>query len=89
MYKELIDVKLPKVGILYIGFNSEHIYGYTAKEMQEYAYAAVIQERERCAAICDAETNPTGYEQVSTYNSGCFNTAEYLADVIRNRGENK
>ena len=49
--------------------------------------AAVRQERERCAVICDGEINPNPPEVVSTYNSGCYNTAEYLADAIRSQGK--
>ena len=89
MSKELIDVKLPKAGILYIGFNSEQVYGYTAKEMQEYARAAVLEERERCTTIFNTEINPTGYDLTNIHNSSCFITAEYSEGVIRSKGEIK
>ena len=51
--------------------------------------AAVRQEREDCAVICDAESNFELQKLVSQYDAGCFNTAEYLADEIRNQGEAK
>ena len=89
MSKELMDVKLPKVGILYIGANGDEVRGYTAKEMQEYAYAAVLEERERCTTIFNTEINPTGYDLTNIHNSSCFITAEYSEGVIRSKGENK
>ena len=89
MSKELIGIKLPKAGILYIGFNGDQVHGYTAKEMQEYAYTAVLQERERCTTIFNTKISPTGYDLTNIHNSSCFITAEYSEGIIRSKGENK
>jgi hypothetical protein len=45
-------------------------------------------EREACAKLCDAECNPTPNEgHITTYQSGGYITAEYLAAAIRARGQ--
>ena len=45
-------------------------------------------EREACAKLCDAECNPAPNEgHVSSYQAGCYITAEYLAADIRRRGQ--
>jgi hypothetical protein len=44
-------------------------------------------EREACAKLCDAECNPTPNEgNITTYQSGGYIAAEYLASAIRARG---
>ena len=55
-----------------------------------YDFAALIaaDEREACAKLCDAECNPAPNEgHVSSYQAGCYITAEYLAADIRRRGQ--
>jgi len=52
-------------------------------------FAAIVAaaEREACAKLCDAECNPTPNEgNITTYQSGGYITAEYLASAIRARG---
>ena len=45
-------------------------------------------EREACAKVCDAECNPAPYEgHITTYQSGGYIMAEYLASAIRSRGQ--
>jgi hypothetical protein len=45
-------------------------------------------EREECAKVCDAECNPTPNEgNITTYQSGGYIMAEYLASAIRARGQ--
>jgi hypothetical protein len=45
-------------------------------------------EREACAKLCDAECNPTPNEgHITTYQSGGYIIAEYLASAIRSRGQ--
>jgi hypothetical protein len=48
----------------------------------------VASEREACAKVCDAECNPTPHEgHITTYQSGGYIMAEYLASAIRARGQ--
>ena len=48
----------------------------------------VAAEREACAKVCDAECNPTPHEgHITTYQSGGYIMAEYLASAIRARGQ--
>lgn len=49
---------------------------------------AVAAEREACAALCDAHTNPNEdpLMPVGQYEGGCYITAEFLAGAIRARG---
>jgi hypothetical protein len=48
----------------------------------------VLEEREACAKVCDAECNPTPNEgHITTYQSGGYIMAEYLASAIRARGQ--
>jgi len=48
----------------------------------------VEDEREACAKVCDAECNPTPNEgHITTYQSGGYIMAEYLASSIRARGQ--
>jgi hypothetical protein len=53
------------------------------------AMQLIEAEREACAKVCDENTNPNTdkYEAVSQYQSGCYITAEYLAEAIRARGQ--
>ncbi len=46
-------------------------------------------EREACAKLCDALKNPIDdpLAPVGQYESGCYITAEFLADAIRARGQ--
>jgi hypothetical protein len=48
----------------------------------------VAAEREACAALCDEDKNKLGNrgEYLSQFESGCYVTAEFLADAIRARG---
>ena len=59
------------------------------KEVLKLINAAIEEEREACAKVCDENTNPNAdkYEPVSQYQSGCYITAEYLAAAIRARGQ--
>jgi hypothetical protein len=58
------------------------------QEVLKLVNAAIKAEREACAKVCDAECNPTPYEgHITTYQSGCYITAEYLAAAIRARGQ--
>jgi hypothetical protein len=60
------------------------------KEVLKLVNAAIEEEREACAKICDAECNPTPNEgNITTYQSGCYITAEYLAAAIRARGQSE
>jgi hypothetical protein len=45
-------------------------------------------EREACAALCDEDKNKLGNENeyLSQFESGCYVTAEFLAEAIRARG---
>ena len=55
----------------------------------EFGQLVAAAEREACAKVCDAECNPTPNEgHITTYQSGCYITAEYLASAIRTRGNN-
>ena len=48
--------------------------------------AATLEEREACAALCDAECNKEDpMKIIGTYESGCYLTAEFLANEIRSR----
>jgi hypothetical protein len=55
----------------------------------KFANLVAAAEREACAKLCDENTNPNAdkYEPVSQYQSGCYITAEYLAEAIRGRGQ--
>ena len=45
-----------------------------------------VAEREACAALCDAECNKEDpMKIISTYESGCYMMAEFLANEIRSR----
>jgi hypothetical protein len=57
--------------------------------LEQFAYIVAAAEREACAKLCDENTNPNAdkYEPVSQYQSGCYITAEYLAEAIRGRGQ--
>lgn len=47
---------------------------------------AIQMEREACAALCDAECNKEDpMKIISTYESGCYMMAEFLANEIRSR----
>jgi len=53
-----------------------------------FAELVAAAEREACAKICDAECNPTPHEgHITTYQSGGYIMAEYLASAIRARGQ--
>ncbi len=48
--------------------------------------AARLEVRESCAKICDAECNKEdSMKIISTYESGCYMMAEFLANEIRSR----
>jgi hypothetical protein len=56
--------------------------------MEMFASIVAAAEREACAKLCDAECNPTPNEgNITTYQSGGYITAEYLASAIRSRGQ--
>ena len=56
-------------------------------ELERFASLVAKYEREACAKLCDAECNPAPNEgHVSSYQAGCYITAEYLAADIRRRG---
>jgi hypothetical protein len=60
---------------------------YSTKELFHFAELVAAAEREACAKLCDAECNPTPNEgNITTYQSGGYITAEYLASAIRARG---
>jgi hypothetical protein len=60
----------------------------TVKELERFAELVAAAEREACAKVCDAECNPTPNEgNITTYQSGGYITAEYLAAAIRARGQ--
>ena len=45
-----------------------------------------VAEREACAKLCDAECNKEDpMKIIGTYESGCYLTAEFLANEIRSR----
>jgi hypothetical protein len=48
---------------------------------------AVAEEREQCALLCDQHTNPKEDEPVTQFQSGGYITAEFLAAMIRARGQ--
>ena len=49
---------------------------------------AVLREREACAKLCEGCMNQADpLTPVSTYQSGAFTIAEFLAIAIRQRGE--
>lgn len=61
---------------------------YTEAEVRAIIDGAIQEEREACAKVCDAECNPAPNEgHVSSYQAGCYITAEYLAADIRRRGQ--
>ncbi len=50
----------------------------------EFGKLVEAAEREACAKLCDAECNPTPNEgNITTYQSGGYIMAEYLASAIR------
>ena len=54
--------------------------------MRDAIASAVLKEREVCAALCDAECNKEDpMKIIGTYESGCYLTAEFLANEIRSR----
>jgi hypothetical protein len=56
--------------------------------VEKFAKLVAAEEREACAKVCDAECNPTPNEgNITTYQSGGYITAEYLAAAIRARGQ--
>jgi hypothetical protein len=58
------------------------------KDIVDKAENAALAEREACAKVCDAECNPTPHEgHITTYQSGGYIMAEYLASAIRARGQ--
>ena len=57
-------------------------------EIECFAALVAEAEREACAKLCDAECNPTPNEgHITTYQSGGYIIAEYLAAAIRARGQ--
>jgi hypothetical protein len=62
---------------------------YTEEMVRLIIEGAIQEEREACAKLCDAECNPTPHEgHITTYQSGGYIIAEYLASAIRSRGQN-
>jgi hypothetical protein len=58
------------------------------ENIERFAALVAAAEREACAKVCDAECNPTPYEgHITTYQSGGYIMAEYLASAIRARGQ--
>jgi hypothetical protein len=56
--------------------------------LERFAKLVAAIEREACAKVCDAECNPTPHEgHITTYQSGGYIMAEYLASAIRARGQ--
>ncbi len=43
------------------GWDGVRAYGYTAKQMQEYARQAVLMEREACAKLCESLIGTRAY----------------------------
>jgi hypothetical protein len=69
----------PQIRFFYEG-NEEYIV--------RFANLVAAAEREACAKLCDAECNPTPNEgHITTYQSGGYIMAEYLASAIRARGQ--
>jgi hypothetical protein len=61
---------------------------WTQDHWTEYERSIAATEREECAKVCDAECNPTPHEgHITTYQSGGYIMAEYLASAIRARGQ--
>jgi hypothetical protein len=61
---------------------------WTQDHWTEYERSIAATEREACAKVCDAECNPTPHEgHITTYQSGGYIMAEYLASAIRARGQ--
>ena len=60
----------------------------TDEYFERFAALVAAAEREACAKVCDAECNPTPHEgHITTYQSGGYIMAEYLASAIRARGQ--
>lgn len=59
--------------------------GYTADQMRAYAQAAVLAEREACAALCES-TYPEWNPENATFQKPCFDTPAECAAAIRARG---
>jgi hypothetical protein len=58
------------------------------KAVEKFTELVEAAEREACAKICDAECNPTPHEgHITSYQSGGYIAAEYLATAIRARGQ--
>jgi hypothetical protein len=58
------------------------------ENLPRFAELIRAEEREACAKVCDAECNPTPHEgHITTYQSGGYIMAEYLASAIRARGQ--
>ena len=79
-----------KVIELYKKANGWSVEGWekTIKELKQFAALVAASEREACAKVCDAECNPTPNEgHITTYQSGGYIMAEYLASAIRARGQ--
>jgi hypothetical protein len=57
--------------------------------LERFAALVAAAEREACAKLCDALKNPIDdpLAPVGQYESGCYITAEFLADAIRARGQ--
>ncbi|CAB4121867.1 hypothetical protein UFOVP20_18 [uncultured Caudovirales phage] len=58
------------------------------QDYQSIIFDAVKSEREACAKLCEGCMNQADpLIPVSTYQSGAFTIAEFLATAIRQRGE--
>ena len=70
-----------------IEYSSQWTY-WTAYDLELQRFAELIRddEREACAKLCDAECNKEDpMKIIGTYESGCYLTAEFLANEIRSR----
>jgi hypothetical protein len=58
-----------------------------ANHLERFANLVAAAEREACAKVCDEDKNKLGNGNVylSQFESGCYVTAEFLADAIRAR----
>ena len=81
MTRDQVDELMRENGIVVVG---EAVYILCNLVESESAAA----EREACAKVCEAECNPTPHEgHITSYQSGGYITAEYLASAIRARGQ--
>jgi len=60
-----------------------------ANHLEKFVAIVAAVEREACAALCDEDKNKLGNGDgyLSQFESGCYVTAEFLAEAIRARGQ--